>query len=87
VKQAVQPGFYAADDGTEVEIRSGMVRADNHRDVLRCPTIFRDISIEDVPAAAPKTKAAPAPVPEPDPAEAEAEAAGKAAAVAKAFQG
>ncbi len=87
MKQAIQPGFYAADDGTEVEVRSGVVRADNHRDVLRCPTIFRDISIEDVAAAAPKTAPPPPPEPEPDPAVAQAEAAAKAAAVAKAFQG
>lgn len=49
MKQASQPGFYEADDGTEVYVPAGVVRSDGHPDVLRVPQIFRDLPEEDAP--------------------------------------
>lgn len=54
MKQAVEPGFYWDPKAkAEVEIRAGQVRPDNHQDVLRCPTIFRDVDIEEPAPAKP----------------------------------
>jgi len=60
MKQAFQPGFYGNADGTEVEIRSGVIRPDGHRDVQRCPSIFRDVDIEEEPEPVSAAAARPA---------------------------
>ena len=61
MKQAFQPGFYwNPETGQEVEIRSGVVRPDGHADVVRCPAIFRDITVVEEPQAPAPVKTAPA---------------------------
>ena len=58
MQQAVEPGFYWDPKAKqEVEIRAGQVRPDNHQDVLRCPSIWRPVDIEE---DKPSPKAAPA---------------------------
>ena len=60
MKQAFQPGFYwDPETGREVEIRSGVVRPDGHADVVRCPAIFRDITVVEEPQAPAPPKPAP----------------------------
>lgn len=62
MKQATEPGFYWDPKANqEVEIRAGQVRPDGHQDVLRCPTIFRDVDIEEPAPAKPAAKPAAAP--------------------------
>jgi hypothetical protein len=75
MKQATEPGFYWDPDGNrEVEIRAGLVRPDGHPDVLRCPTIFTDVNVED--------PAPPAPPPPPPPRPAKAAKADQGAPAA-----
>ena len=47
MKQATQPGFYAGENGIDVFIPAGTVRADNHPDVSRVDAGWRDLSEEE----------------------------------------